>query len=67
MIALPLEIAISLLNLFVLPNQEFEVMTNPIDIDELQAIREKICSFILDQVISGKGEFHCKNPGPNQL
>ena len=65
MIALPLEIAISLLNLFVLPNQEFEVMTNTLGINDLQAIREKICSFILDQVILAKGEFHCRNPGPN--
>jgi hypothetical protein len=42
-------------------------MTNALSIDDLQAIREKLCSFILDQVISPKGEFHCKNPGPNLI
>lgn len=47
--------------------EEFEVMTNTLGINDLQAIREKICSFILDQVISAKGEFHCRNPGPNQI
>jgi hypothetical protein len=33
---------------FVLPNLEFKVMTNPLDADELQAIREKICFFTLN-------------------
>ena len=65
MIAFPLEIAISLLNLFVLPNQEFEVLTTPLSDDELHPIQEMLSSFIVDQVISKKGEFHCNNPAPN--
>ncbi|CAL4892811.1 unnamed protein product [Urochloa decumbens] len=43
--------------------KEFEVPTTPLDIDVLHGIREKIASFLMDQVVSEKGEFHCVNPG----
>ena len=56
---------LSFLAYFVFPNQEFEVMTTPLDTDVLHGIREKIASFIMNQVISEKGEFHCRNLGLN--
>jgi hypothetical protein len=40
-------------------------MTSPLDTDVLHNIREKIASFIMNQVISEKGEFHCRNPELN--
>ncbi|CAL4924945.1 unnamed protein product [Urochloa decumbens] len=43
--------------------EEFEVMTTPLSVDVLHGIRENIASFIVNQVISDKGEFHCSNPG----
>ena len=41
---------------FVLPMQEFEVPTTPLSDDDLHPIREKLSSFIMDQVISKKGD-----------
>jgi hypothetical protein len=40
-------------------------MTTPLETDVLHGIREKIAFFIMNQVISEKGEFHWSNPGPN--
>ena len=51
---------------FVLPNQEFEVLPTPLSDDDLHPIRENISSFIMDLVISMKGEFQCNNPAPNR-
>ena len=50
---------------FVLPMQEFEVPTTPLSDDDLHPIQEKLSFFIMDQVISKKGEFHCNNLAPN--
>ncbi|RCV37861.1 hypothetical protein SETIT_8G096300v2 [Setaria italica] len=43
--------------------KDFEVMTTPLDNDVLAGLHEKIASFIVNQVISVKGEFHCNNLG----
>ena len=46
---------------FLFPNQtEFEVMTTPLDIPTLHHVRERIASFLVNDVISEKGEFHYK-------
>jgi len=45
--------------------QEFEVPTTPLSDDDLHPIQEKLSFFIMDQVISKKGEFWCNNPAPN--
>ena len=46
---------------FLFPNQtEFEVMTTPLDIQTLHHVRERIASFLVNDVISKKGEFHYK-------
>ena len=41
--------------------QEFEVPTDPLDDSELSSIREGLATFLLSQVMSKKGEFHCPN------
>ena len=38
--------------------QEFEVSIEPLDNDALVYIRERICTFIVNQVLKPKGEFH---------
>lgn len=45
--------------------EEFEVPTAPLSDDDLHPIQEKLSFFIMDQVISKKGEFCCNNPAPN--
>lgn len=42
--------------------KDFEVSTTPLNTDELVNIQEKIASFIMDQVISSKGDHHYQNP-----
>ncbi|RLN22907.1 hypothetical protein C2845_PM07G10120 [Panicum miliaceum] len=37
---------------------EFEVRTNTLSQEELHATHEKIANFLMNQVISEKGEFH---------
>ncbi|KAF8689451.1 hypothetical protein HU200_041773 [Digitaria exilis] len=37
-------------------------MTTPLEDDVLCGLPEKIASFIVDHVISEKGEFHCHTP-----
>ncbi|RLN28319.1 hypothetical protein C2845_PM05G17070 [Panicum miliaceum] len=44
--------------------EEFEVRTNALSQEELHAIHEKIANFLMNQVISEKGEFHWRNKNP---